>query len=321
MFRTELKPEPSADKISHHHQLLTIGSCFAQVIGEKLRQNKFEVLSNPFGTIFNPVSIFKLLETAHKKDASLLNTYVENNGLYFNHHLHSDFYKESKTALENDVKNTIDQVHHQLLKSDYLLITLGTAYVYRFKETGEIVANCHKVPSDQFVKELLSVQDIINAFDQFYTSLSGQALKIILTVSPVRHIKETIPLNAASKAVLRLACHELAQKYNQIQYFPAYEIMIDDLRDYRFYKEDMIHPTEQAENYIWEKFSDVYFNSSTKEIIEEWSSLRKAITHKPLRPNSAEYIKFLKETLNRLKLLNQKLNVSEEIKNITEKIQ
>jgi hypothetical protein len=322
MFRTELNIASSPFKINHRSKLLTIGSCFSQVIGERLSNNKFDVFVNPFGTIFNPVSITRLLENSMINNFEGIDSSVESSGVWFNHHVHSDFYGTTKEELYSKLKTNLKQVHEYLLQSDTLIITLGTAFVYKLKSNNEIVANCHKVPANNFTKELLTVDEIVNSFGNFINQFKIQNLKfkIILTVSPVRHTKDTLPLNAVSKSILRVACHELSEHFPEVFYFPSYEIMTDDLRDYRFYKEDMIHPTEVAEEYIWNKFSDVYFDQKTKEIIKEWSAVSKALEHKPFRLDSAEYRIFLTETLKKLELLKGKININEEIEKLKNKL-
>lgn len=322
MFRTELIIPSSSQKISHTSKLLTIGSCFSQVIGERLSENKFEVIVNPFGTVFNPDSIFRLLESAAKNNFSMIDAPLTRDGSWFNYHVHSDFYGSTKEELNTKLKTILKTIHEALPKVDTLIITLGTAFVYRLKSNNEIVANCHKIPAVNFSKELLTVQEIINAFSDLLNQFRIQNLqfKILLTVSPVRHTKDTIPLNSVSKSVLRLACHELSAKFENVFYFPAYEIMMDDLRDYRFYKEDMIHPTEVAEEYIWNKFSDTYFEEETKKLVQDWRSISKALRHKPFREDSEEHRKFLANLLERLKLLQGRIDVREEIEKVSMKL-
>ena len=322
MFRTELNIIPSLEKIEHGNKIITIGSCFSQVIGERLSKNKFETLVNPFGTIFNPVSIFRLLENSISSNFSILSSSVLSQSIWFNYHVHSDLYGDTEEELKSRVEEKVKEVNQWLNQADVLIITLGTAFVYKLNSNREIVANCHKQPSSNFTKELLTVDEIIKTFIFLFDQLKIQnsKLKIILTVSPVRHTKDTLQLNSVSKSILRVACHELSNCFSAVTYFPSYELMIDDLRDYRFYKEDMIHPTEVAEEYIWNKFSETYFKEETKEIIKEWSSVYKALRHKPFRENSEEYKKFLNETLKKLELLKGKINVQEEIDFLRDKI-
>ncbi|HSZ24473.1 MAG TPA: GSCFA domain-containing protein [Cytophagaceae bacterium] len=322
MFRTEFTIGVSSTKLNHQNKILTIGSCFSQVIGERLLQNKFDVLVNPFGTIFNPISIFKLLKNALLNDFETIDAAVENHGVWFNYHVHSELYGSTKEVLNSKLKGKLQQVNDVIKQTDFLIITFGTAFIYKLKSTNEVVANCHKVSGNNFDKELLTVKEISNSCIDFIqqANVYNPKLKIILTVSPVRHTKDSILLNSVSKSVLRLACHELSEQFSEILYFPSYEIMMDDLRDYRFYKEDMIHPTEVAENYIWNKFSDAYFEEKTKEIIKEWESVFKALQHKPFHIESAEYRKFLTGTMNRLELLKEKIDVRKEIESLRIKL-
>jgi hypothetical protein len=315
MFRTIIDIPPSENTINHRSKIVTMGSCFAQVIGNRFVENKFDCLSNPFGTIFNPVSIFHLLKQALDNDVEKILNPVERNGTWFNFNSHSDLYGITKEELTHKCIQKTHLVNDFLKNTDTLIITLGTAFVYRLKSTGELVANCHKIPATEFEKELLTVNDIITSFEKFYKyfSISNPTCQIVLTVSPVRHTKDTLPLNAVSKSVLRLACHELSLKHKVINYFPAYEILLDDLRDYRFYKEDMIHPSEVAENYIWDKFAAAYFTSETQTLINDWSKINKAIHHKPFRKGSEEYKKFIVDTLSKVERFKNRLPVDEEI--------
>lgn len=322
MFRTELITGPASFKIDHRQKILTIGSCFSQVIGERLAENKFEALVNPFGTVFNPVSIIQLLQASANNDFNAIDAPIENRGTWFNYHVHSDFYGNTKEVLSTKVKTVLQNVQLHLQQSDVLIITFGTAFVYRLQATQQIVANCHKVPAQNFTKELLTVEEITKTFEALYQQLKAirPSLNIILTVSPVRHTKDTLSLNSVSKSTLRLACHALNEAYGNVFYFPAYEIMLDDLRDYRFYKADMIHPTEVAEEYIWNKFSNAYFEEDTKQVLNDWASVSKALQHKPFREDSDEYRKFLTETLKRLQLLKDKINVRQEIQLLSQKL-
>jgi hypothetical protein len=181
--------------------------------------------------------------------------------------------------------------------------------------TQESVANCHKMPSQNFSKELLNSEEINKGFDKFYSLIKtiNPSVQLVLTVSPVRHIKDGMEKNSISKAILRTACYSIQKKHPEIDYFPAYEIMMDDLRDYRFYKEDMIHPSSLAENYIWEKFIAQYFEKDSKEFLKEWEKIRKAIEHKPFHSESEGYQTFLKETITKLQKLSSMVNVEKEI--------
>lgn len=314
MFRTELKIQGPNEKINHKTPVLTIGSCFSDCMGNRFQANKFDVLSNPFGTCYNPLSIFKLLETALANHPAEAEGYVQTQGLWAHHDFHSSFSSVEKSVLEHNIHAAISSTHSFLKKTRWLIITFGTAIVYEHNETETWVNNCHKLPAHIFTKSMLSPMDIIESFEDVYKELSAHIpdLNIILTVSPVRHTKEGIENNAVSKSILRLAAYEL-QQYDNVHYFPGYEIMLDDLRDYRFYKSDMIHPNEDAEKYIWNKFSEAFFENKTKELIKDWQKILRAINHHPFNVKSDQHQKFLKETIARINTMQGSFDVSKEI--------
>jgi len=320
-FRTELLLKNSPI-LNLNHQILTIGSCFAESIGKRFLENKFEALANPFGTTYHPHSLHKILNYSLKNGDLDESTFLTSNDIHLNYDFHSSFYGTSVTDLKDKINNSIASTHSFLKKCNVLILTYGTSWIYERTDNGEAVANCHKKPSNEFRKRLTTSQEIVESFDSTIKALLilNPGLRIILTVSPVRHLKDTIELNSVSKSILRVACHEISEKYSLVDYFPAFEVMIDDLRDYRFYKTDMIHPTEVAEDYIWEKFSDCYFSQSTIEILTRWKDIRKAINHRPFQPESASHQKFLKETLTKLGELKSQLNVDGEIEEIKSRI-
>jgi hypothetical protein len=245
-------------------------------------------------------------------------TYSLNEDIHSNYDFHSSFSELSRVELEKKIKETIGTVHYFLNKCEFLFLTYGTAFVYERNDNGEVVANCHKQPASLFSKQLITQEMITRSFNEMYSDLKkfNPGIKIILTLSPVRHIKDTIELNSVSKSILRIACHSLTQNNEEVNYFPAYEIMMDDLRDYRFYASDLLHPSADAEEYIWGKFTDSYFDKDAKEIIHQWQLVKKLIEHKPFHLDSIAHQKFLKETLIKLEMLSTKLNVEEEMDNV-----
>jgi hypothetical protein len=309
-FRTELQTPTSEIKIELDDSVITIGSCFSDVIGSFLINNKFDTLINPFGTVYNPVSIFNLLWEQEWDD----NKFVESNGSIFHHDAHASFFSDSITELKNELRDVKKQTINRLNKCNWLIVTVGTAIVYKLKDTGDVVANCHKVPQKNFIKSTLSVKEMISAFEAFYNHIKevNPSINILLTVSPVRHIKDGLQDNAVSKSKLRVVCNEFQKQYSNVQYFPSYEIMMDDLRDYRFYKADMIHPNEVAENYIWDKFQETYFDNETQKFIKEWKKIKDAIAHRPFNPKSEAHQKFLAKTLIELGAFTEKIDVSRE---------
>ena len=318
-FRTPLLLPPSHFLISHHDAIVSIGSCFADVMGKYLTQFKFDVCSNPFGNIYQPISIFQLLSL---NEILQDDNFIQQNGQWYNFQLHS----EISAATKDELKRIITEIHQnfiaKLTKASFLIVTLGTAWVYQQKDNGNLVANCHKVIAQKFDKKLLDINTIQTTFETFHEQLLklNPKIRLLFTVSPVRHIKDTLELNSVSKALLRIFCHQMISTYNHIDYFPSYEIMMDDLRDYRFYEKDMIHPNEIAHEYIWESFSKTWLQPDTIKTCIEWQKVSKSISHKPFQPKSEAYQEFLKNTLIKLKSFEHLLDVNSEIQLIQEKI-
>jgi hypothetical protein len=217
--------------------------------------------------------------------------------------------------LKDQLNNLIVTTQSAIQQTQWLFITYGTAWVYERNDTQEIVANCHKMPQSLFDKYLMTQKKVLDSFNTMYQDLKSlnPGVNIILTVSPVRHLKDTLELNSVSKAVLRVACHTLTQQYADVYYFPAYEILMDDLRDYRFYKPDMIHPSEAAEEYIWQKFIEQYFDADLKAFLIRWKEIRSALAHKPFHPASSAHQQFIKETIKKLEELKGLVNVDKEM--------
>ena len=319
-FRTIFQIQPSKNKISLDSQLLTVGSCFADVVGNQLRDNKLNVLVNPFGTLFNPLAIFKILSPTYTQADERL--YVENQKMWFHYDFHSQFISNSKENLSEQINQTLFAINCQLPTINYLLITFGTAFIYRLLDPQSYVANCHKMPNNLFEKELLSVKDICKGFAILHKELKeiNPDLKIVLTVSPVRHTKDGIPENQVSKSILRAVCHYLNTDYEDVEYFPSYEIMMDDLRDYRFYKPDLIHPNEVAEQYIFEKFTETYFDEVLKNFTKEWTSIQTSLNHRPFNEKSENHKAFLKKLLRDLMKISGKVDVREEVNFVRQKL-
>lgn len=318
LFRTPLKPVPSPKKITLHDAVLTMGSCFAEGIGSRLHQNKFRTSVNPFGTVYNPLSIHHLLEMVLENSPVPEQGFIGSRGMWYHYDFHSVFSGSSQHELSLSIEETVRKQNQLLPEIKWLILTYGTAWIYERKDTGALVANCHKVPNDQFRKRLVREQELVDSFRRLHQKLSRVApeLNILLTVSPVRHLKDTHELNQVSKSVLRTTCHTLTEAFSNVTYFPAYEIMMDDLRDYRFYKADMIHPSDEAEAYIWSLFADTFFNDRTKELINRWQEIQTALNHKPFHPGSEDHRKFLRNMLKKLKALPEEMDVSGEVNRI-----
>ncbi len=317
-FRTELTLKPSTRPIGLTDPVLTLGSCFAQSIGQQFSDAKFKTLVNPLGTIYHPFSIHKLLHYVVYQEYPPVHTYLASNDMYYNYDLHSSYRHVQLADLRRQLQERIAFVHHFLSDCKVLLITWGTAWIYERNDNGEAVANCHKMPAMLFTKRLASVEEIMTSFDIMFKALTSfnPGIRIVLTLSPVRHLKDTLELNHVSKSTLRLAAHQISNSYLPVDYFPSYEIMLDDLRDYRFYKNDLIHPTKTAEEYIWEKFSNVYFDSATRQLLSKWNEIRKALSHKPFYAEGNPYQQFLRETLTRVEEIQSEIDVEQELQQL-----
>ncbi|MBK0402296.1 GSCFA domain-containing protein [Adhaeribacter sp. BT258] len=314
-FRTELHPKPAPYQLNLTSKVVTVGSCFSDVIGGQLEKYKVETLTNPFGTLFNPLSACKLLQICAGADVELAESFVENNGRWFSYDFHSSFSGATEEDLYEKLDEAIVITRRFLKKADVLVLTLGTANVFRLNITGETVANCHKLPAANFTRETLLPEEIITAVAETHSLLRqlNPNLKLVLTVSPVRHLKDTLELNSVSKAVLRLATHFLTESLPDCAYFPAYELLIDDLRDYRFYQEDLLHPTPLAEKYIWEKFTGTYFEEAFRSFTAEWDTILRGMAHKPFHPESAQHQAFIQNMLEKLRTLQANVNVTGEL--------
>jgi len=315
MFRTEVNVPPSTSKISLKQSVLCLGSCFAEVVGRRLAQNKFDSLVNPFGVIYNPYSLLKLLEYSLSGEVPVQDTYLKNEDIYYNYDLHSSFSHQQLPGLQERVAQTILEIASHLEKTEWIIFTFGTAYIYRRRDNQQIVANCHKMPGSDFQKELLDPERILRSFQRFFQLLGERGLtpKIILSVSPVRHIKSGVVESNLSKSILRVAAQQLMDTNELVTYFPAFEIMMDDLRGYRFYEKDLIHPNEMAQDYIWQKFIASFFDPPAITFIEKWGKIRQAMDHRPFHPESEKHQAFIRSSMSLLDSLKDQVNVTEEM--------
>ncbi|MEM6846299.1 MAG: GSCFA domain-containing protein [Bacteroidota bacterium] len=323
MFRTPVEIPSHSHRIALHQPLLLVGSCFAQAMGERFQRNKFCAWVNPFGTLYNPLSVFQLLVNAVHQIMPADDTYLVNQDIHFNYQFHSDFSGGSRADLQAQLEQTLSSTRQYLKDCQWLILTLGSAFAYEHKDSGQLVSNCHKMPAQLFQRRLLTSEEITVQFDQLYQTLQSwnPEIRYIFTVSPVRHVRDTLVQNSVSKSVLRLATHTLQQKYpDDIYYFPSYEIMMDELRDYRFYRDDMLHPSEVAEEYIWQQFAGHCLNAEAKSFLKTWKSLYQALQHRAFHPASEAHQQFLYKTINRLKQLSQQVDVTAEIQELERQI-
>jgi len=316
-FRLELDPKPFSEKIEHRHQLMLMGSCFTEQMGSRLAAYKFSTLENPYGILFNPISITRAIT------ACLEEKIYEQGDLFFANERwnswdhHSRFSKLSPEETLLAINDSRSQATKFIRQADWLILTLGSAFIYEF-EDGRPVANCHKMPSQNFRKRLMTVEEILSALDEMIhrVFLKNNKLKIIFTISPVRHLRDGLVENNRSKAALIQVTHHLVEKFDRLFYFPAYELVVDDLRDYRFYAEDMVHPNYLATDYVWEKFQAACISPALPSLFKELDKINLARKHKPFHSRTGLHQKFLQQTIDKINALSVEfpyLNFSEEL--------
>jgi hypothetical protein len=307
-LRTTLSITPSEVKITYNDPAIFIGSCFATSIGKKFETGRMPVLINPSGTVYNPVSVCNTLDTITSgrtyKVSDLYN--FKGTWLSFNHY--TDFSSEDPDEVLDRINKRSEEAGKFIENARFLFITFGTARVYRWKHSGKIVSNCHKIPESEFTNELLSVRAVVSLWKNQLERLSSlfPDLKVVFTVSPVRHWKDGAHGNLISKSVLFLAIEELLGHPSKPGYFPAFELLMDDLRDYRFYDDDMLHPSPAAIDYIWDAFSGCYFDAKNKKLWMEISAITKAMLHKIQSASRVEISKFAKSMLAKIEALESR---------------
>ncbi|XRE43642.1 hypothetical protein ACIVBQ_001846 [Tenacibaculum discolor] len=295
------------NQINYQSKLLLLGSCFSENIGYKLDYYKFQSKQNPFGILFHPKAIENLIIKTLNKEKYTDKDVFFHNERWHSFEAHSSLSAINKNELLNSLNLSIQQTFEQLQNTTHLIITLGTAWVYREIISDTLVANCHKVPQKKFLKELLSVDETsesLQAINSLVKSVNKN-ISVIYTVSPVRHLKDGFMENQQSKAHLFSAIHEVVEPRSAIYYFPSYEIMMDELRDYRFYNEDMIHPNQTAINYIWEKFKEVWIMEDSYQTMQQVDTIQRGLNHKPFNPNSEAHQLFLKKLQQKKETLLQ----------------
>lgn len=317
-FRTKIPSVNPGFNLSFNDRIMVVGSCFAENIGARLDGNGFNVLTNPFGILYNPASIHSSLKRLASASPFLVSDLVEYDGLYHSFNHHGSFSNTDEMTTLGLINSSFEKAVSHFKKNKILILTFGTAWVYALTENGKIVANCHKFPSSRFNRFRLSVDSINEDYMELFSFLKKNIpdLKIILTVSPIRHLKDGVHENTISKSILHLAAEELCKKVENVFYYPSYEIMIDDLRDYRFYDTDMLHPSQLAKDYIWEHFSETFLTKPTREIAKQVHQIRKAMNHRPLRENDDAYIRFAKKNIASIEMLKisvPELDLSDEL--------
>ena len=302
-FTTQIPIPKTSNPIDYNSRIVSLGSCFAKNIAEKFEYFKFQNIVNPFGIIFNTVSIERIVNRIVNQELFTENDIFFHNDLWHCYEVHSELSNPDKDEFLNNLNEIIESTNQQISKATHIIITYGTSWVYRNIDTNEIVANCHKVPQKQFTKELLSVETnaraIKNTID-LITNINKNA-KFIFTVSPVRHIKDGFLENNISKLQLLSAIYQtINHQPPTINYFPSYEILLDELRDYRFYSQDMLHPNQLAIDYIWQRFFQTQISESIYSVMEDVCSIQKDLAHKPFNPNSEKHQHFLSKLRDKI---------------------
>ena len=305
-FRTVFPPFRSNISVAHTDRALCLGSCFAEQMGGRLERLKFPTLVNPFGIVFNPISIATSLERLLSSEPFVKADLVEHQGLWHSFEHHGRFSHPDKSAAIEGINRSFSFATAFLKNTNRLVVTLGTAHVFLLKKKGVAVANCHKFPASDFERRRLGVGDVVAALLPVFKKLKAGLpdLEIIATVSPVRHLRDGLVENQRSKATLLLALDEIAQQLPFVHYFPAYELLLDDLRDYRFYADDLAHPNQLATDYIWQYFEGAFFEEKTKALCGRIERLLTALAHRPFHPQSHEHQAFLKKQMENLHLLS-----------------
>lgn len=281
-FRTTIRPLANKGMIAHDGAITMLGSCFSDNMGSRLQRALFNVEVNPFGTLYNPASIASALHDLVDCREFGLNDLFEYQGRYHSFSHHSSFSGVNAHDVISHINDKVVEASEQLKSSQVLIVTLGTAYVYELKKTQNVVSNCHKLPATEFNRRLMSIDEIVDMWDSLISDLKdvNPGLKIIFTISPIRHLADGVHGNQVSKSTLLLAVEQLCNSFGDVIYFPAYEIMMDDLRDYRFYASDMIHPSDVAIDYIYEIFSQSFFKEETNNLAQECEKLTRRLRHR-----------------------------------------
>ncbi len=306
-LQTKIALPPREPKIDYESEVVLLGSCFAENIGKKFEYFKFRNCINPLGILFHPKAIETFLWMATQDEK-----YTETDLFYHNERwhcfdAHSSLSNSDQDTLLLGLNDALTRTKEEIQSATHIFITLGTAWVYRLKTLDMIVANCHKIPQKEFDKELLSVKEVEQCLQNCMNLIQSlnSAAQIIFTVSPVRHSKDGFVENTRSKSHLIAAVHKTIEESESFDYFPSYEIMMDELRDYRFYGSDMIHPSELAIQYIWELFSEIWVSEKAKNTMKQVEEVQKGLTHRPFNPNSEKYTSFLKKLTSKKNQLQQ----------------
>ncbi|MFI3285609.1 MAG: GSCFA domain-containing protein [Rikenellaceae bacterium] len=298
-FRTEIDIPKAKQQLDYSNKILALGSCFALSIGGRLQDLKFNICVNPIGVLFNPLSICSTLQRLSSCRLIDIEELQQSRGEWFHFDFHSSLSDVSSQLALQRINNAIKCGAKAIEQCDTVIITLGTAWVYELLNSGRVVANCHKEPAKRFTRRALSIEEIVEALGAQVSNFPKK--QFIFSLSPIRHLLDGLTENSLSKALLRVAIARVVEQYDNASYFPSYETLIDDLRDYRFYAEDMLHPSQQAIDYIWAKFQESYITSSAMETMEGVSKIIRAAAHRPFNVASSAHQTFCRKQLEQIK--------------------
>lgn len=291
--------------IDYNSKILNIGTCFADNIGNKLAEMRFNIINNPNGIVYNPITINEILTHIVKNEEYSEDNLIYNNGLWYSFLHHGKYSSTDKNIILNTINDNLHIQHDFLKKASHLIITFGSSVVYIYN--NKITGNCHKLPNKLFTEKMLSVDEIVNSTSETLKRIRNinPELQIIITISPVRYAGKSMHNNQINKAILLLATEQIC-KENNVIYFPSYEILLDELRDYRFYAEDMIHPSESAIKYIWEKFCNSLITTDSRQLMLQIDKINKSINHRALHTDSEEYYIFKKNLEKKIQEIRTK---------------
>lgn len=305
-FRTPVEWHGESEEIKYSDHVLLMGSCFAENVGGLLLENKFSCDVNPFGILYNPLSIAKALRQMLDGKVYTMDDLFDSGGQWHSWMHHSSFSSTDADECLNRINSRLEKATSALPRTSWLIMTWGTAFVY--EKDSEVVGNCHKQPDRLFTRRLLDVDTICGEWNDTLREAKQRfpGLKVMLSVSPIRHLKDGLHGNQISKSVLLLAIDRLCRELDFCHYFPSYEIVMDELRDYRFYAEDMLHPSPLAVKYIWECFCSTYMSKDTQRVMKEWADIQKGLAHRPFNPDSDAYRRFLSQIVLKIEELKEK---------------
>ena len=308
MFRTSIDIKPYSFRLDYQSNILTLGSCFSENMGLKMKNVFFKTEINPFGVLYNPISILNSIQLLLQNKKFTASDIFEYKSLWHSFSHSSSFSDVSSELCLSKMNERISFASEFIKSTDVLLITFGTAWVFTDKESGRVVSNCHKLPAAKFNRRRLTVDEITEAYSDLLTKLKAlyPNLNVVFSVSPIRHWKDGAHENTISKSTLLLAVDALQNQFGNVHYFPAYELLMDELRDYRFYASDMLHPSDVAVEYIWSKFSESVFSEETLQLMKKLEQLAADRAHRPLHPLSPEYALFKENTGKRKNEIIQK---------------